>query len=196
MRWGLLVAGLALACTDPPATSTAAPMPADHDPDPHMWVEPPEPIPEDPSEAYARALEISELGEDSAAWRPALPLLEHACAGDVADGCAHLAYAVELLWPPDPSRSAALASRACRMGSAFGCWLHGQHLEGGRGLPLDGAASLDAYRRACDLGDELGCDDAGRSLAEGRSGPPDPDAARAMWERGCALGLSLSCTRL
>lgn len=125
----------------------------------------------------------------------ALPELECACDGGVAEACTHLGawHRDGIAVSKNDTKATAYYKRGCDLGDGWGCSDYGVSLSRGRGVPRDMAASHKVAKRACELKSAKGCSNAGMHLMFGRLGKQDFAAAAELLARGCRLHDQLSC---
>jgi hypothetical protein len=136
-----------------------------------------------------------ELVNTPADGQRGIRLLERACNGGYALGCANLGsqYQSGRLVPYDVVRAAELFQRACDARESVGCTHLGLAYAVGRGVPKDRQRAATLLRRGCDLGAAWACAElADHGLSDGTIKPPE---ARALYTRACERGFDYGCAR-
>ncbi len=90
----------------------------------------------------------------------------------------------------------ALVARACALGSAFGCRLHGLALVRARGVARDMAQGAALLERACNNGELTACILRAKMLLDAQYGPINPARAAPMLTHGCEGSLVSGCAAL
>jgi TPR repeat protein len=162
----LLVAMVAIACSNPPSR--------------------PPILPPDDAATGDGGLDPAELAGP----------LDRKCNGGDLEACRSLAvmYAEGTGVSPDPPRATALFRQACNGGNLPACNHLALALAEGMGVERQPQNAVEVYQRACDGGYKLACRNLGLMLRDGRGIAADPVRAEALLDKACKGGVPLACT--
>ena len=126
----------------------------------------------------------------------ALKALKPACQLGYAPGCQQLAklYSGKPAGP-DLAAVASFAFRACNAGDAASCFVIGDMLTTGAGMPADPARGAIMAKRGCDGGIAEGCQAYGFAVQSGVMEKNMFNAAKA-YTKACNGGVKMACVRL
>ncbi len=128
----------------------------------------------------------------------ARPLLEQACNGGNAGGCASLGYMYDAPQgvAQDYKKASVYYQKACDLGVASSCTSLGILYEYGHGVAQDYGQARTYYEKGCDGGYPSGCSYLGDLYRTGHGVPKDIAHGRQLLQKGCDLGDQWGCNEL
>jgi hypothetical protein len=156
---------------------------------------------EQQSNAARPAQQAYEEGQMMAAQQQfdkARPLLEQACNGGSANGCASLGYMYDAPQgvAQDYQKASVFYGKACALNVASSCTSLGILYEYGHGITQDYGQARANYQKGCEGGYPSGCSYLGDLYRTGHGVPKDVARGRQLLQKGCDLGDQWGCDEI